>query len=302
MLWGDERRLCVLYALTPIHAGAGQALKAVDLPIQRERHTAWPIVQASGIKGALRDWCETAWRKKGFDKSLVDRIFGKAGEQQQSWAGAITVTDAKILAFPVRSQVSPFVHVASPAVLRRLSEDLRVVGKKDIPSVESVSKDKYVTLKGEVTGDVILEDIVVRPADHQGYQGWGNILASLAPDVDKLLLVSDGIFSYLVRNATEVQAHIAIEHDTGTTEDGSLRYQEYLPTDSVLYFLALFADERSKLTAGESGGQTFLRAREIAERVTTDGVSAYIQIGGDFTLGKGICKVQWISPDNLARR
>ena len=40
MIWGKEKRLCLLYALTPIHAGAGQALKAVDLPIQRERHTA----------------------------------------------------------------------------------------------------------------------------------------------------------------------------------------------------------------------------------------------------------------------
>ena len=296
MLWGDERRLCVLYALTPVHAGTGQALKAVDLPIQRERHTAWPVVQASGIKGALRDWCKMAWEKSGFDESFVDRIFGKAGEQ--SWAGAITVTDAKILAFPVRSQVNPFVHVTSPTVLRRLSEDLKVMGKTDIPSVEFVTWDKYVTLNGEVTGDVVLEDIVVRPADHQSDQGWEKIFASLAPDVDKLLLVSDDAFGYLVRNATEVQAHIAIEDDTGIAKDGSLRYQEYLPTDSVLYFLIFFADERSKLTRGREEKHTFLMARNVAE-VITEGIGSYIQIGGDFTLGKGICKVNWVSSDGL---
>jgi len=89
MIWGEEKRLCLLYALTPIHAGSGQALKAVDLPIQRERHTAWPMVQASGVKGALRDWCEKAWEKNGFEKDLVECIFGHAGEESTNWAGAV---------------------------------------------------------------------------------------------------------------------------------------------------------------------------------------------------------------------
>ena len=52
----DMARLCVFYTLSPLHAGSGQAVGAVDLPIQRERHTGWPHVQASGVKGAFRHW------------------------------------------------------------------------------------------------------------------------------------------------------------------------------------------------------------------------------------------------------
>ena len=46
--------VAVMYAVTPCHAGSGSALGVVDLPIQRERHTNWPVIQASGVKGAFR--------------------------------------------------------------------------------------------------------------------------------------------------------------------------------------------------------------------------------------------------------
>src|SRR5206468_12495768 len=46
-----------LYAQTSLHPGAGTALGTVDLPVQRERHTHWPTIAASALKGILRDAC-----------------------------------------------------------------------------------------------------------------------------------------------------------------------------------------------------------------------------------------------------
>ncbi|WP_438438787.1 RAMP superfamily CRISPR-associated protein [Hydrogenophilus thermoluteolus] len=43
-----------LYAVSPVHMGAGQATGVIDNPIQRERHTNHPCFAGSGIKGALR--------------------------------------------------------------------------------------------------------------------------------------------------------------------------------------------------------------------------------------------------------
>lgn len=40
---------------TPLHAGSGNELGVVDLVIQRERHTGYPKIEASGVKGSLRD-------------------------------------------------------------------------------------------------------------------------------------------------------------------------------------------------------------------------------------------------------
>lgn len=39
---------------TPLHAGSGTELGIVDMPIQRERHTDFPKVEASGLKGCIR--------------------------------------------------------------------------------------------------------------------------------------------------------------------------------------------------------------------------------------------------------
>lgn len=287
MLWGEEKRLCIFYALTPLHAGAGQALKAVDLPIQRERHTNWPTVQASGIKGAFRDWCEKAWKNSGLGDGLADEIFGKAGEAGSSWAGAITITDARLLLFPVRSNVSPFVHVTAPAVLRRLKEDLAVMGFNAKWKIPSVKPEKFIPLRGSFSSEdsVILEDIIVKK-DGTEANDLAQWFKQSVPEAEKVIILSDDVFSYLVRTATEVQAHISIDDATGTTKDGSLRYQEYLPADSVLYLLVFFSSVR------KDGGKS---AKDVAKLVCEEGVKSHVQIGGDFTLGKGICKVTWIS-------
>ena len=291
MIWGDEKRLCLLYALTPIHAGAGQALKAVDLPIQRERHTAWPMVQASGVKGALRDWCEKAWENNGFDEDLAECIFGRAGEEGNNWAGAVTVTDARLLFFPVRSNVAPFVHITCPAVLNRFREDLALLGK-ELETPFKVGKEGFLPLKGNFPDKIILEDMLV---SKESSTQANKDLAPYLDRVEKAVVVSDEVFGFLVRTATEVQAHIAIDDYTGTAKEGSLRYQEYLPADSVLYFLAFFsADRKPDSKCKEKGAR--LLANDVANLVTT-AVSTHLQIGGDFTLGKGICKVSWILPN-----
>lgn len=40
---------------TPLHAGSGQDLGIVDQPIQRERHTSYPKIEGSSLKGAIRE-------------------------------------------------------------------------------------------------------------------------------------------------------------------------------------------------------------------------------------------------------
>lgn len=72
------------YAISPIHAGSGASVATVDLPIQRERHTGYPIVQASGVKGAMRDHFRKFYQ--GQDKQLeevINIVFGS--DTQDGW-------------------------------------------------------------------------------------------------------------------------------------------------------------------------------------------------------------------------
>ncbi len=294
-------RVCVFYALTPLHAGSGQAIGAVDLPIQRERHTQWPQVQASGVKGAFRDWFYRYYLNNGSDtpdaetqcQHLTERIFGQAeegGEGKEGQAGALALTDARLLAFPVRSQVAPFVWVTCPGVLSRLRRDLKLTSLNlEVPAGAPRNPDGFVAIQGDFPGkDVILEDLAVTREENPDLtKTLAQTFETLAPQVERLLLISDQHFSFLVRTATEVQAQIAIDPATGTTKTGSLRYQELLPADSVLYTLVFIAGER---TAKENGRLL----PEVIQDCLCRAVSRHIQMGGDMTLGRGLLEVRWL--------
>src|SRR5262249_6039747 len=134
---GPVARLLFLHAQTALHPGSGTALGTVDLPVQRERHTHWPTIPGSALKGILRDRCREKARERHDgsrkranedDRELV-AAFGpgkiEAGESN-SHAGALSVTDARILAFPVRSLRGVFAWVTCAGVLDRLRRDLKL--------------------------------------------------------------------------------------------------------------------------------------------------------------------------------
>lgn len=302
MFTGDVIHVCVMYSVSPLHAGAGQSVGAIDLPIQRERHTGWPHVQASGVKGAFRDWFHRHYLVNGADCSgkdaqaaeLTDRVFGKSesGADGAGQAGAVAFSDARLLAFPVRSNVAPFVWVTCPEVLARLNRDLTLCHHtKRVPIIAPQNEYGYLSLDTRIKVPVVLEDLAVSPEEHSGesVKELALIFAGLAPDVRRLLVVSDSAFSFLVRTATEIQPQIKIDMDTGTAADGFLRYQELLPADSVLYTVVFFSQERADR---DSDSDPSLRPEVIRDCVTR-AISTHVQVGGDMTLGRGLMQVRW---------
>src|SRR5436309_6062007 len=97
-----DTRMLYLYVETPLHAGVGSGLSSIDLPIQRERSTQYPMVQGSGIKGKLRASIEGD-RKQLSDeaRNTVDILFGPPADEGRGsdHAGALIAGDARILLF-----------------------------------------------------------------------------------------------------------------------------------------------------------------------------------------------------------
>jgi CRISPR-associated protein Cmr4 len=285
-----------LYAVSPVHAGSGAATSAVDLPIQRERHTQWPQIQASGVKGAFRDHFRK-FNNQGA-KELINLIFG-SDEDNDGWKkesgmlpGAVSISDARLLAFPVRSNKAPFVWVTCPAVLKRLNTDLAYIVFDKQTAVNDIREDKAFSIGAEaLDGHVILEDAVVKTAEHQ----QDSCLKELFPELERLLLISDEMFTYTVTCCTEIQTHIKIDEKKGTADEGALWYQEYLPADSVLYTVVHYShrdvaetdDQEIKAQIADLKAETIKKSLENA-------IKGFIQIGGDETLGKGIFKLSWI--------
>ncbi len=112
-----KQKLLYLFTRTPLHVGAGSSVGAIDQPIQRERHTGFPIIPGSSVKGVLRDHL-----KRLGDDTLND-LFGQGGDGENFSAGKVSFGEARLVAFPVRSAKGAFALATSSLALQRFARD-----------------------------------------------------------------------------------------------------------------------------------------------------------------------------------
>jgi CRISPR-associated protein Cmr4 len=287
----QENAVLGLLAETSIHAGTGQILGAVDLPIEREAHTHWPCVYGSGVKGALRALAH--------HRQLADRdvVFGPEVGNASDHAGALAVSDARLLLLPVRALDAAYRWVTCPAILERFARDLgraRAAGAgARIPTVprDTAVVDKKATVDKARFG-VFLEELRVAEAQ----EDLSDLIDAIGPLIgdaatrghltQRLTVVDDVVFGDLVRSAAiPVTAHVKLKYETKTVDGGALRYEESLPPDTVLYTVLSAFDGR------QQGG--LLKAQQVLAAITSTlfGERPYLQIGGNETVGMGWCRV-----------
>ena len=153
---------------TPLHAGSGSDLGIVDLPIQREKHTDYPKIEASGLKGSIREIFDAQAKESKIKESEIELVFGP--EQGDLHAGALGFTDARLLLFPVKSVKGVFAWVTCPAVLECFKQDLSIcqpnidfVDKPPcadtVPSKDTVPNSSGLIVKAEgKTKKIVLEE------------------------------------------------------------------------------------------------------------------------------------------------
>ena len=110
-----------LYAVSPIHMGAGQAIGLIDNPIQREVHTNHPVFAGSGIKGAVRHRLYALLPK---EDNRLNRYFGADSQGASDYAGAVSFSDAQLVLFPVRCTKAGYVYATSPKKQNALCRSL----------------------------------------------------------------------------------------------------------------------------------------------------------------------------------
>jgi CRISPR-associated protein Cmr4 len=297
------RGLLAMLAETSVHAGTGSQLGAVDLPIQRERHTGWPTIYGTGLKGVLRD--EAAGL---LAEQEVIAIFGpptdkRDGEGEEArHAGALAISDARLLLFPVRTVGAAFAWVTCPLALARLRRDAAQAGLDGIPSVpEQPTPDRVVVTsawKGAEQG-VFLEEFSYEAVPSDALRELARWIAAhclAAGDAytywrghleQWLALVPDEDFGDLVRHATEVVTRVRLERDTKKVERGALWTEEQLPSDTVLYsFAAAWPASGGAKEALGTGAAVLERLRSVVER------RRVIQVGGKETVGRGFMAVR----------
>lgn len=280
-----------LYVETPLHCGAEGGTGYVDLPIQRERHTHYPVIPGSTIKGILRDELRDELQEEG-----IRQVFGAEGtkDEKATVPGSFSFGDAILVAFPVRSSGAPFHWVTCPFVLERV---FRALG-----AAVDVPRPAQHHAAAREAGAVLLEEIRLTktPAPDFFSKSPGSglqLLLGLLPDAgrgfaytrsifgDRLLIVPDDDFKELVETGTEVITRIKL-NALGTTatleaerhpdlsdfdRQGNMFVEEVVPPEAL--FLAPLR--------GSNGPLRLILTQALRSRPV-------IRLGGDETIGRGV--------------
>lgn len=274
----NNGKVVIYRALTPLHPGAGSSLSYVDLPIQRERHTNFPMMAGSGIKGVIRDVACRVWN----DDKKVDEVFGSDSSGEDLKASIVSFTDAKILFYPVRSLRGIFALITCPYVLERFGRDVAEILKID-----------YATEQNKIEpedGKAIIDNKSCLKGDkHIGLEEF--LLAFEAKELKKIFedfkidffneelykrvaIISDSAFADIANYAVEVRTRIKIDQKTGTAKRGALFVEEFVPSEAVFYS-QIFVNRRSE------------EKQDVAKDLQLLLDKKTIQIGADETTGSG---------------
>jgi CRISPR-associated protein Cmr4 len=300
-------KMLYLYVETPLHAGVGSGLSSIDLPIQRERTTQYPMIQGSGIKGKLRATIEGD-RKEPPDErqNVVDILFGPpagAGKGSEH-AGALIAGDARILLFPVRSLNGVFAYTTSHNVLSRFERDInrgltQSATQWQIPTPAAGHAIVTTNSVVQANNNLVLEEFsFITQSDPEVNKIAEWIATNALPDfaagnywsnkiMNSLVILPDNDFRDFALYATEIITRVRINRETKTVETGALWTEEHLPTDTLLY-VPMYATQARKNGSSMTAAQVIAKTEELAKEKGN-----YLQLGGDETVGRGIVRIHW---------
>lgn len=252
--------------ITNLHVGSGDLnYNIVDNEVERDAVTGYPIIHASGLKGALREHFK---KKKDLpsDFSIIE-VFGQEAGKEEIKAGSYKFLDAYLLARPMRVSGS----IASIMVVSEKSVN------DFISRMNAFGIDKYGT-------ELLSIDF---PEDVNFFSNVSGIKVEaedtkLLPESAKRVL--DGLKELIgeevavVKDLNDYDLPVVARN---YLEDGiskNLWYEEVVPHDSVFYTVIITPDDKMKLdfeVTFHSEGKPDKRCPDM------------IQIGGHASIGCG---------------
>ncbi len=304
--------LFFIETLTPMHVGSGDiTFGVVDNLIQRNPVTKIPVINASSLKGSLREHFDKKIKAKDPCKTLtqeeINYLFGKPTEMKKeddvdadkttsdSEPGRMIVFEANLLSLPLRATQKVYFNATSPQVLKDYLKYYELLIKKPdgIEDFQKVLEDLLIPRldnKDFITLDdfdgLEIEDFDKGQKFSTNNSGNDNKFQDFLKtvfrlDSSSLAIFNDSIFSSICERKLPVIARNNIDDETGTSKN--LFYEEVLPRCTVLYFY--LGEEKIKST---SNGYY----DKIKKYITTD--NEVIQIGANYSIGYGFTKISGV--------
>lgn len=233
----------LLMTLDPVHIGTGgYRLGRVDNSIAREPGTNLPKIPGTSLSGAIRAYAAYRYESPrcagqgqpredrkghcGDDRCPICYTFGYIKGSEGGYSGVVNIFDAHVVLFPVHSMAGP-VWVSTKSRLEEFgfqvegepskSEECLMIG-------EAWKEDQKLLNLGWLMLEARRDGAVTPPrnANLDENQAWEAIK-------DRLVVVTDKVFSQVVNSNLEVRTSVAINPMTGAAQEGALFTYEAIP-------------------------------------------------------------------------
>lgn len=122
----------LIECLSNLHVGSGDNnYGIIDKEVQKDPISKLPIIHASGLKGALREYFEQYFPSQGaFTNEVIAHIFGTdKGEGGKMLQGNYRFFEAQMLVIPIRGKGNiPFYHATSKQMLELFNNHSKNLG------------------------------------------------------------------------------------------------------------------------------------------------------------------------------
>jgi len=294
----DAAECMFLYLESSLRVGSGEPGAEIDLPIQREAATGYPLVPGSSLKGVLR----ARARSQQAPAELL-ALLGSEPESDEVHPSCVVVSDSLPLLFPARSLTGLFAWVTSLETLSRFVRELAVYGVKNPkppqlpvidPDAASVAPEAPLLGTGKT---LVLEELSfpVKTCEEVGALGaW--LAENAFPDdpvyqywrqraARGVVVLPEQAYRYFVLHGTQTLQRIRIDPRTGTAAEGSLWSEEYLPPETLMYAFA-------GVNLPDQPPSYITKATQLTDWLKGL-VPGHLQVGAGRTLGHGIVRVRW---------
>ncbi|MCL1990457.1 MAG: type III-B CRISPR module RAMP protein Cmr4 [Defluviitaleaceae bacterium] len=327
----EEKRLMMLYGLTSSHVGTGDTLSYIDLPIQREKHTGFPKIEASSLKGSIRQTMTKEEDKQRSSQESSTVTIGEEGESEKDLekyprtkrllgssdtgeqASAVAISDARILFFPVKSAKGVFAWVTCPMVMRRFQQDCQLLGFNTLAgalngfdfSDENRSCQTLTSiLKLHSDKDiVVLEEFDFMPDQCEGFNKWVEAVASYFPkpfpnDSSKSLIECSE-FKKRVIMIPDADFEYFVKHSTEVNTRIRINSDTgVVDKEKGALFTEEYLPPESILYSllfltDERVKEGKMKVIDIESEMSCLLHERLLQIGGNTTHGKGLFKIRW---------
>lgn len=253
-----KTNLYILEPITNLHVGNGDInYNVIDNEVEKDPATNYPIINASGVKGAFRDFIRT--KLNNFDteeKMFGSNPDGKSGNKK----GNLKFYGAECLAITMRNEVgkNPYSIVTTKDMLERLMELNSILNIENKIKLNDIDENESYKSSPE---DIAVEEIVVK----KEFPDTCNI-KSLNIDTSKLVMIPHEKF-------VKISLPIIARNVLKDSISENVWYEEFVPYHSLFY---TFVSSENEELLNEFNEQ-------IKDKV--------IQFGGNATIGYGLTKV-----------